>query len=116
MDWNFGTFLWSMLLFFFWFAFIWVFIMVFMDLFRRKDIGGWAKAGWTILLVVLPALGALIYLIARPKSLDAEMGAFGTSGVASYSAAEEIERLGRLQEQGKITPAEFNSLKQRVMV
>jgi hypothetical protein len=58
--------LWSMLVFFFWFMAIWVFIAVFADIFARPDLSGWAKAGWILLIFVLPFLGALIYVIARP--------------------------------------------------
>jgi hypothetical protein len=61
-----GDLLWSMLVFFFWFMAIWVFIAVFADIFARPDLSGWAKAGWILLIFVLPFLGALIYVIARP--------------------------------------------------
>jgi Phospholipase_D-nuclease N-terminal len=67
MEWTFGTLLWSMLVFFFWFMFIWMFVAIFADILRR-DLSGWAKAGWIVLIVVLPFLGILIYLIARPKT------------------------------------------------
>ena len=33
-------------------------------------IGGGAKAGWIFLIVILPFLGVLIYLIARPKMTE----------------------------------------------
>ena len=49
------------------FAIIWALI----DNFRRHDHGGWAKAGWLILIALLPLIGAVIYYIARPT--DAEM-------------------------------------------
>ena len=65
-NWTFGDVLWSMVVFFFWFMFIWMFIAIFSDIFRR-DLSGWSKAGWIILIVVLPFLGILIYLIVRPK-------------------------------------------------
>jgi len=44
-----------------------VFIVLIGDILRRDDIGGWAKAGWTVLLLALPFVGSLIYIIARPK-------------------------------------------------
>jgi hypothetical protein len=66
MEWTFGNLLLSMLAFFFWFAFLWMFISVFADILRR-DLSGWAKAGWISLIVVLRFLGTLIYLIATPK-------------------------------------------------
>jgi hypothetical protein len=45
---------------------IWIFIAVFADIFRRNDLSGGAKAGWILLIFVLPFLGALIYVVARP--------------------------------------------------
>ena len=70
-DYDFGDFLWTMLVFFFWFMLIWMFIMVFADIFRRKDLSGGAKAGWVLLIFILPLIGILIYLIARPSIVDA---------------------------------------------
>jgi uncharacterized membrane protein len=43
----------------------WGFVLV--DMFMRQDLSGWAKAGWLLVVLVLPLLGALIYLIARPR-------------------------------------------------
>ena len=43
-------------------------ILIFSDVFRR-DISGWAKAGWCLFVIVLPFLGAFIYLIANGKGL-----------------------------------------------
>jgi uncharacterized membrane protein len=65
--WTFGTFLWGMLAFFFWFAFIWMFIAAFADIFRRRDLSGLAKAGWILVIAILPLIGILIYVIARPS-------------------------------------------------
>ena len=70
MDWNFGEVLWTMLVFFFWIIFIWMFIAIFADIFRRDDLSGWGKAGWIVLVVVLPFIGILIYMIARPKMTE----------------------------------------------
>lgn len=65
-DFTFGDFLLGMIALFFLVMFFWMFIAVFADIFTRHDIGGWAKAGWVLLIVVIPFLGCLIYLIARP--------------------------------------------------
>jgi hypothetical protein len=67
MDWSLGDLLWAMLVFFFWVMAIWIFIAIFGDIFRRSDLSGWAKAGWILLLFVVPFFGALIYVVARPK-------------------------------------------------
>jgi hypothetical protein len=77
--------LWTLFAFFFWFMLIWMFIMVFADIFRRKDLSGGAKAGWVLLIFILPLFGILIDLIARPSIVDArEMST--TAGQAQGSA------------------------------
>ena len=65
-----GDVLWAMLVFFFWFMAIWIFISIFGDIFRRDDLSGWGKGGWIFLIFVLPFLGALIYMIARPRMTE----------------------------------------------
>jgi Phospholipase_D-nuclease N-terminal len=119
VNWTFGDFLWSMLIFFFWFMFIWMFIAIFMDIFRR-DLSGWSKAGWILLIVVLPFLGILIYLIVRPKG--EAWGGYGGGWQAQApptgagrSGAEEIAKAARLYDDGKITADEFEHLKRRAL-
>src|SRR3954470_2732308 len=73
-DYPFLDILWSMIIFFAWVIWIWMMIGILTDVFRRDDIGGWAKAAWTVFLIVLPFLGALIYLIAQhDKMADRRM-------------------------------------------
>ena len=64
------AFFWYMVMFYVLFAVIWMFIQVFADIFRRRDLSGAGKAGWILLLVVLPFLGVLIYMIMRPKTIE----------------------------------------------
>jgi type VI protein secretion system component VasK len=119
-DSSLGDVLWSMLIFFFWFMFIWMFIAVFSDIFRRNDISGGAKAGWIILIVLLPFLGILIYMIARPKmtAQDKEM----MDGyreeqrrAAGFSSADEIAKASELKASGAITDSEFEDLKRKAL-
>jgi hypothetical protein len=72
--WTFGTFLWGMVAFFFWFVLIWMFIAAFADIFRRRDLSGWAKAGWILVIAALPLIGILIYVIARPSAQYVDYG------------------------------------------
>lgn len=120
MEWSFGDVIWAMIVFFFWFMLIWMFIATFADIFRRDDLSGWAKAGWTLLIVVLPFLGILIYIIVRPKMTEQDRRMIAAAHererrIAGYSAAEEIEKLAMLRDQGKISAEEFETLKQRTM-
>lgn len=120
MEWTFGTVIWSMVVFFFWFLFIWMFISIFADIFRREDLSGWAKAGWIFLIVILPFLGILIYVISRPKMTEQDRRMMAEAQevqrrVAGYSAADEIAKLGTLRDEGKITAEEYERLKERAL-
>ena len=117
-EWSFGNVLWAMLVFFFWFMAIWIFITIFADIFRRNDISGWGKAGWILLIFIVPFLGALIYLIARPKmtAQDKEMMEKAEEAqrrISGYSAADEIEKLVKLRDSGAITADEFEEMKRK---
>jgi hypothetical protein len=120
MEWSFGDVLWSMVVFFFWFMFIWMFIAVFGDIFRRDDISGGAKAGWILLIVILPFLGILIYMIARPKMTDQDRRMIEQAHEAQrratgYSAADEIAKLGKLRDDGQISAEEYERLKAQAL-
>ena len=120
-EWTFGSVLWAMVVFFFWFMLIWIFIGVFADLFRRNDLSGWAKAGWLLLIFIVPFLGILIYLIARPKMTeqDKEMMAAMQERerrATGYSAADEVAKLAKLRDEGKITAEEYETMKQQAMM
>ena len=64
-DFGTGEVFWSMLWFFLFFIWIWILIVVFGDIFRSHDMGGWAKALWAIFIIFVPYLGVFVYLIAR---------------------------------------------------
>jgi len=120
-EWSFGSFLWATIVFFFWFIFIWMFITIFADIFRRDDLSGGAKAGWIILIVLVPFLGILIYMIARPKMTeqDKEMLAAAQEQrrrLEGYSAADEIAKLATLRDEGKITPEEYEAMKAKALL
>ena len=120
-EWSFGSFLWATVVFFFWFIFIWMFITIFADIFRRDDLSGGAKAGWIILIVLVPFLGILIYMIARPKMTeqDKEMLAAAQEQrrrLEGYSAADEIVKLATLRDEGKITPEEYEAMKAKALL
>jgi Phospholipase_D-nuclease N-terminal len=74
-DFTLGDFLVGLIAFFFLFLAIWMFIAVFADIFTRPDLSGGAKAGWVLLIFILPVIGILIYLIARPP--EGEVAARG---------------------------------------
>ena len=59
-----------MLYFFLFFIWIWLLIVVFGDIFRSDDLGGWGKALWVIFVIVVPYFGVFIYLIARGHKMS----------------------------------------------
>jgi hypothetical protein len=107
-----------MLVFFFWFAVIWMFIALFADVLRR-DISGWAKAGWIILMVIFPFIGILAYLIARPKDQEAPLYGYsaGRSNRAQppQSGVDEIVKAAELRDQGRISAAEYERIKEHAL-
>jgi hypothetical protein len=116
----------SMLWFFLFFIWIWLLITVFADIFRSDDLSGWAKALWTIFVVVLPYLGVLVYLIARGNKMgahaardaqrhDDQMRAYVQSVAGTSGTAGEIERLADLREKGTITEDEFQQAKAKLL-
>ena len=68
---TFGQALLTVLEFALLFCWIWLFIMVVADVFRSHDLSGWAKAGWLVLIALVPLLGVLIYVIARGDNMKA---------------------------------------------
>ena len=116
---------WSMIIFFFWVIWIWIVITVLIDIFRRHDISGWAKAAWLVFVVILPWLGVLVYLIAqhdgmRERSLkhaQAQQQAFDSyvRDTAGGGAAGDIAKAKELLDTGAITQAEFDALKAKAL-
>jgi Phospholipase_D-nuclease N-terminal/Short C-terminal domain len=111
---------WWMIVMFFWVMAIWLFIALISDIFRRDDLSGVAKAGWIILMVFLPFLGALIYIIVRPKvtAQDVRMMAeseAAVSAVAGVSTADELKKLSELRSQGVLSEQEYEELKRKAL-
>src|SRR5690242_21450822 len=94
------------------FAWIWLFISIFGDLFRDHDLSGWGKALWTFFLIVLPWLGVLVYLIARGRSMNERARAQAQRNEQQFrqyvqqaaadppSAADELAKLADLRDRG----------------
>ena len=118
----------TMLYFFLFIVWIWLAIMVFFDIFRSHDMGGWAKALWVTFIIILPYLGILVYLIARggtlheraaqeaarnQKAFDAYVRqAAGTTGA---DTASQLTSLADLRDKGVITEDEFQSEKAKLL-
>ena len=111
MDWDFGDIILTMIAFFFWFTFVWMFIGAFTDILRRPDLSGWAKAGWIALITILPLLGVLAYMVSRPAPTAEELASSRYRVGGGTSRADEISKLVALRDKGAITDDEFTRLK-----
>jgi type VI protein secretion system component VasK len=119
---------WTFVWFFALMIYFWLIITVFADLFRRRDVSGWAKAGWIVFVLVLPLLGTLCYLVTQGRAMadrdtrqvhevKQHTDEYIRSVVSpSYKGVEEIARGKELLDQGAISPEEFEQLKRRVLV
>ena len=120
--------LWSMFMFFLFFAWIWLVVTVFFDIFRSDDLSGWAKAGWSIFVILIPLLGVLIYVIVRgdkmqqrriddARAQQAATGEYIRSVAASggASVADELTKLGQLRDQGALTDQEYQAQKAKLL-
>ncbi len=118
--------LWDILIIFAWVLFIWIAITVFIDIFRRRDISGWAKAAWVVLVVVIPWIGVLIYLIAnhdgmaernekQAKAAQSQFDQAVREAAGKGGPATEIETAKQLLDAGTITQAEFDAIKAKAL-
>ena len=125
-DYPFLDVLWTMIVIFAWVIWFWLLIVVFSDLFRRRDISGWGKTAWIIFVIILPYLGVFVYLIAQHQGMadrQAEQAQAAQSqfddyvkGVAASSGpAGEIEKAKQLLDSGAISQAEYDSLKTKAL-
>jgi hypothetical protein len=118
--------LWDILIVFAWFLFIWIAIVVFTDLFRRRDISGWGKAAWVIFIVILPWIGALAYLIfnhdgmadrseKQTHAAQAQFNEYVRQAAGTGGPASEIDTAKKLLDSGAITQAEFEAIKAKAL-
>ena len=117
---------WYLLILFAWIIWFWLLITVFADLFRRRDTSGWGKAAWIIFVIVLPYLGVFVYLIAQhdgmaersAKEVEASQQQFDQyvqSVAAQGDPTEQIAKAKKLLDDGTISQAEFDQIKQKAL-
>src|SRR5580700_6730161 len=117
---------WTMLEFFLWVIWIWILIMVFLDIFRSHDLSGGAKALWFLFVLFIPLIGVLVYLIARGGSMqeravqdaqqqDQEVRRYIQQAAGEPSSADQLAKLADLRDRGVITADEFEREKTKVL-
>ncbi len=122
-----GQVFWAMLWFFLFFIWIMILFQVFADIFRSHDMGGGAKALWSIFVILLPYLGVFVYLIARggkmhehavadAKAMDQAQRAYIQQAAGTgTSDADQLDKLAELHTSGKIDDAEYAAAKAKVL-
>ena len=117
---------WSMFIFFLWIIWIWLLITVFIDIFRSRDLSGWAKALWVLFVLFIPLIGVLVYLIARGGKMheravqqaqrqDREFRAYVQEAASPESSADQLAKLASLRDRGVISAEEFEREKTKVL-
>ena len=117
---------WSMLYFFIFFIWIMLLFRVFADIFRSHDMSGVTKTLWFLFVILVPFLGVFIYVIVRGKSMgerdmaqaQAQNEAFKSyvqQTASSGGTADELAKLSDLMSTGKITQAEYDAAKAKVL-
>jgi len=119
---------WTMFEFFLWIIWIWILIWIFIDIFRSRDLSGWAKALWFLFVLFIPLIGVLVYLIVRGSSMheravqdaqkqDQEFRQYVQQAAASTpaSTADQLAKLADLRDRGVISAEEFEREKAKVL-
>ena len=126
-EWQVGQVFLSMIWFTLFFIWIWLLIVVFSDIFRSHDLGGFAKTLWILFVIIFPYLGVFVYLIARGHKMsehaieaaaaqDAAQKAYIRNAVGSEgSATDQLQNLANLKAQGVIDDAEFAKMKAKIV-
>ena len=117
---------WTMVEFFLWIIWIWILIMVFIDIFRSHDLSGWGKALWFLFVLFIPLIGVLVYLIVRGGSMheravqqaqqqDQEARAYIREAAGTESSADQLHKLADLRDRGVINADEFEREKAKIL-
>ena len=125
-DYPFLSIFGTMVVFFAWGIWFWMVIVILTDVFRRHDLSGWGKAGWSVFLLVLPFLGALIYMVRNGVNMErshdryagvtrTDMSDYAGSVARDGGSSGEIQRAKELLDSGAITQSEFEQLKTKAL-
>ena len=116
----------TMLEFFLFFVWIFLIVTIFMDIFRSRDLSGGWKFFWVLFIILLPFLGAFLYLILRGGSMheravrqakeqEKEFQQYVRQTAGTSNTADELAKLAHLKESGAISDAEYETAKAKVL-
>ena len=131
---SFADFFWAMIVFYFLFMIIWIFIRIFADIFRRRDLTAVWKVIWIIVLFWIPFFGAIVYMLTRPVTAQdleeqaqaqqqqaaiaaqqAAQAQFVKQAAADSSTADQITKLVALRDSGALTQEEYETAKAKAL-
>ncbi|GCE00744.1 SHOCT domain-containing protein [Embleya hyalina] len=126
MDYPLLNAFWTMFWFFLWILWIMLLFHVFGDIIRDDSLSGWAKAGWSIVCVILPFLGIFVYLIVRGHGMgerdrrraerqQQEFRSYVRDAAATPATSEELARIAELRNDGDITVEEYERAKAKIL-
>ena len=117
---------WTIFEFFLWVIWIWILIMVFIDIFRSHDLSGWGKALWFLFVLFIPLIGVLVYLIVRGGSMheravrqaqqqDQAAREYIRQAAGTETSADQLAKLADLRDKGVINADEFEREKAKIL-
>lgn len=126
MEMDFWEFIWFLIWTYVFVAYLILLFHIFADVFRDRDMGGFAKAVWIIALVLFPFLSVLIYVIARGRGMaerrleavqqaQTQTEQYIQSVANAPSAADQIGSAKALLDAGTITEREYEQLKAKAL-
>lgn len=121
---------WMIFWFFIWIMWFMLLFRIIADLFGDKSLSGWAKVGWTLLVLLLPFIGIFVYLIVRGHGMAERAEAHASKNKQDFDeyirqtagskadqagTADQLARLADLKSSGAITDAEFDQAKKKLL-
>jgi ABC-type multidrug transport system fused ATPase/permease subunit len=117
---------WTIFMIFLWVIWFWILITVFIDIFRSRDLSGWAKTLWFVFVLFFPLIGVLVYLIVRGGKMheraarqaqqqEEQFRGYVQEVAGSESVADQLAKLADLRDRGVITAEEFDREKAKVL-
>jgi hypothetical protein len=120
---TFWNIIWFIVITYAFVAYLMLLFNIIADLFRDREVSGWAKAGWMIALIFVPFLTALVYLGVRGRDMserqyeraqEIRQAQYARSGVGP-SPTEEISKAKSMLDAGVLDRAEYDALKLKAL-
>lgn len=125
---SFWDVVWFIVISFAFVAYLMVLFSIIGDLFRDRDLSGWAKGAWIVALIFVPLLTSLVYLIVRGRGMAERQASSvegarraqdeyirAVAGAGTATPADEIAKAKAMYDEGTISREEFDALKSKAL-